>query len=217
MEKHFNQKRTWVYQAASALSFNGGFINGITFISFLHKPVGYVTGNMTLMSSYLFEKDTIHLLDIFLAVCAFLIGAVMSGLTIPNRSLNQNNNYNVALIIEILLILSGALGLLFQVDIAKYLLACAMGLQNAFTTFYGKSIIRTTHMTGTMTDFGLTIAQLIKGELYDKWRLNIYGCLLTGFFLGGFCGIGLFNYMGYHSLFVAVIICISMLRFNKTS
>ena len=38
MEKTFNQSKSWIYRAVGLLSFNGGFVNSITFESFFHNP-----------------------------------------------------------------------------------------------------------------------------------------------------------------------------------
>lgn len=215
MEKTFAQNRSWVYKAVSLLSFNGGLVNSITFVSFFHHPVGYVTGNITLAAAFLIDSNLAQLLEVISAIAFFLLGSVLSGIIIPHDNFTRNNKYNLAFLLEIILILFGMTGLVLSYSITKYFLAIALGVQNAVTTFYGKSIIRTTHMTGTTTDLGIIIAHKLKGYRIESWRFNIYLFLLSGFFLGSIVGIILFKLIAYYSLTVSIFICIVMIKLKK--
>lgn len=212
MEESLGQSRTWVYRAVGLLSFNGGLVNCVTFASFLHYPVGYVTGNITLAASLLVDSEYTLFLNVFSAILAFLLGAITTGFILPHNDLTRGYNYNLVLIIQILLVLISLGGLLLEIEAAKYLLAIAMGMQNGITTFYGKSVIRTTHMTGTTTDLGIIIAQKLKGHKVQNWRFYIYLSLLCGFFLGSIIGMLSFKLIGYYSLLISVAICLAMLR-----
>lgn len=217
MEETFNQSRAWVYKAIGLLSFNGGFVNSITFESFFHNPVGYVTGNITLAAYFLVSNEWLSLIYIAGAIFSFLFGSVLSGLIIPKDNLTQNNNYNLVFVLEIILIFLGGIGLYYALGVSKYLLAMALGLQNGLTTFYGKSIIRTTHMTGTVTDLGLAIANKLKGNQIPSWRINIYVLLLVGFSSGSILGIIFFKSFSYYSLGLSILICLSMLKLRLDS
>lgn len=215
MEKTFDQDKNWIYKAVTLLSINGGFVNSITFESFFHNPVGYVTGNITFAASYLDSLQIINFIDMIGAVGAFLLGAILSGLIIPYDNYARNNRYNIIFILETLFIFLGMIGLILQIPTSKYLLAMALGLQNGCTTHYGKSIIRTTHMTGTTTDLGIMIAhKLIKRYDVPMWRLLIRLFLLLGFFIGSVIGIVAYRVIGYYGLFISVIICIFMMKFK---
>lgn len=215
MEQTFNQSKSWIYRAVTFLSINGGFVNSITFESFFHNPVGYVTGNITFSAYYLANLDILSFINVMAAIGAFLLGAVVSGLIIPHNDFTRNNRYNLAFSIEALLIFLGMIGLVLDIPASKYLLAMALGLQNGCTTYYGKSIIRTTHMTGTMTDLGIVLAhKLIKRYDIPMWRVLIYVFLLMGFFVGSVGGIILYRVMGYYGLIFSVLACILMIRFK---
>lgn len=218
MEQTFDQSKNWIYRAVTLLSINGGFVNSITFESFFHNPVGYVTGNITFAASYLASFQVINFVDVVGAIGGFLIGAILSGLIIPYNNYARDNRYNFAFILEALLIFFGMLGLICAVPTSKYLLAVALGLQNGCTTHYGKSIIRTTHMTGTTTDLGIMIAhKLIKRYDIPMWRLLIRLFLLLGFFIGSVLGIIAYKITGYYGLILSIIICIIMLRLRTAT
>lgn len=215
MEQTFNQNKSWIYRAVMLLSFNGGFVNAITFESFFHNPVGYVTGNFTFAASYLYDADIVNFVGTVIAVSAFLLGAIISGLIVPHDNFVRNRRYNLALEIETAFILIGMLGLIFNIPTSKYWLAIALGLQNGTTTFYGRSIIRTTHMTGTMTDLGIALAhKIIDSDSIPTWKILIYLYLLLGFFVGSVCGIIAFKQIGYYGLIFSIIVCIIMIRFK---
>ena len=95
MENTFTQSRRWIYKAVIFLSINGGFVNSMTFESFFHNPVGYVTGNITFAADYLVNFKIANFIDMILAVGAFLLGSIISGLIIPYNNFRRNNNYNI--------------------------------------------------------------------------------------------------------------------------
>ena len=215
MEQTFDQSKGWIYRAVTLLSINGGLVNSITFESFFHVPVGYVTGNITFAASYLSHFQMLNFLDVTGAIGAFLLGAILSGLLVPHNNFVRNSHYNMAFGIEALLILLSMIGLTLKIPTSEYLLAMALGLQNGCTTHYGKSIIRTTHMTGTMTDLGIMIAhKIIRRYDIPMWRLLIRLFLIVGFFIGSVLGIILYQLIGYYGLIFSVIACILMISFN---
>lgn len=216
MEQVLGQKKHWIYRAVSLLSFNGGFVNMVTFISFLHNPVGYVTGTLTFAADAFADGNFKLFYDMLLALLFFLGGAVLSGLITPKDSFERGNNYNLVIALEIFCLLAGSFGLRSGVDSAKYFLAAAMGVQNALSSHYGRSIIRTTHMTGTMTDFGILIAKKISGQNIDNWRLIINTLLLVSFFWGGVVAVFLYKWFDYDALLFSVVLCFLMLKFQWT-
>jgi uncharacterized membrane protein YoaK (UPF0700 family) len=215
MEKTFNQSKSWIYRAVGLLSFNGGFVNSITFESFFHNPVGYVTGNITFAASYLYVFDIKMFLGAITAIGTFLLGSILSGIIIPHNNFERNNKYNLLFQIEAILIFMGMIGLIFSFPTSKYLLSIALGLQNGSTSYYGKSIIRTTHMTGTMTDLGIMLAhKFIKKHDIPFWRIHIYLSLILGFFIGSVLGIIAFHLFSYAALTISCLICLAMVKFN---
>lgn len=65
------------------------------------------------------------------------------------------------------------------------LAAFGCGIQNALASKYKGIILRTTHLTGLMTDFGVAMGMRIRG--YDVPRRNyvVPALLIVSFFLGG--------------------------------
>jgi uncharacterized membrane protein YoaK (UPF0700 family) len=72
------------------------------------------------------------------------------------------------------------------------LLCCAMGLQNAMVTKISGARIRTTHMTGIVTDIGIELARSIDDRWHGappRWRgLKLHAALLFSFGAGATLG-----------------------------
>jgi len=85
-----------------------------------------------------------------------------------------------------------------------------MGLQNAIITKISKAEIRTTHMTGIVTDIGIELGKLfywnvsesgpgVTAVRADRSRLRLLASLLGMFFIGGLAGALGFKYVGFIS------------------
>ncbi len=81
-----------------------------------------------------------------------------------------------------------------------------MGLQNATITKLSNAEIRTTHVTGLVTDIGIELGKLAYRNgrdmaapkvLANRARLALLCTLLLAFFVGGIAGAVGFNYAGY--------------------
>ena len=81
-----------------------------------------------------------------------------------------------------------------------------MGLQNAIVTKLSNAVIRTTHMTGIVTDLGIELGKLVYWNRHpdapapvraDRTRLKVLTSLLAGFVLGGITGALGFKWLGY--------------------
>ena len=151
----------------------------------MHNPVGYVTGTLTFAADAFADGNFSLFYDMLLALLFFLGGAILVAYLRQKIVLSVENNYNLVIALEIFCLLSGTFGLRSGVNSAKYFWLLQWEYKKCAYSHYGKSIIRTTHMTGTMTDFGILIAKKINGHKIDNWRLIINTLLLVSFFWGG--------------------------------
>lgn len=95
------------------------------------------------------------------------------------------------------------------------LLCFTMGLQNAMITKLSKSVIRTTHLTGMVTDMGIALGRIATSWMAASWMatswpdrmpvsvtremavLRLLGSLVTLFFIGGVVGALGFKHVGF--------------------
>jgi uncharacterized membrane protein YoaK (UPF0700 family) len=149
------------------------------------------------------------------SLSAFVIGAATSAILINwGRRRQAYSEYATPLMLEaVLLLCFGLLGanvqqreLLFT-PITVGVLCFVMGLQNAMITKISKAEIRTTHVTGLVTDIGIELGKLVywnRGKHTDKspvradrGRLQLFASLLGMFVIGGLLGAFGFKHFGF--------------------
>ncbi|CAH2812456.1 MAG: Putative transmembrane protein [Candidatus Burkholderia crenata] len=149
---------------------------------------------------------------------AFMTGAATSAIMINwGRRRRAQSEYALPLMLEaVLLLVFGLLGSNLENNRTLFVLATvallcyAMGLQNAIITKISKAEIRTTHMTGIVTDIGIELGKLfywnvstsgsgVAAVKADQSRLWLLASLLGMFFTGGLAGALGFKYVGFIS------------------
>jgi uncharacterized membrane protein YoaK (UPF0700 family) len=190
----------WIYFGGFALALSAGLVNAVGFLGLYQQALSHLTGTITVLGMELARGQypvALHALSILLA---FFAGCVASGVIIAQGQLRLGRRYGVALSLESAA-LFGAVFLLRRGAISgEYLAALACGLQNAMATTYSGSAMRTTHMTGMVTDLGIACGHLLRGVPVDWFRFRLYGVLLLGFFAGGVTGAVGYGRFGYDTL-----------------
>ena len=196
------------------LAFNAGAINAGGFL-----VVGMYTSHMTGFASMV--ADNLVLGNITLvsgaigALLAFTTGAATTAVLVNwARQGRLHSEYALPLLIEAaLLLLFGLIGATFNrqtpfaVPFTVLILAFIMGLQNALVTKISLATIRTTHMTGVITDLGIELGKLFYWNRTgvpqtsqvraNRVKLRLHAALLSAFMLGGLVGASGFKYVGF--------------------
>jgi len=193
-----------------SLAFVAGAVNAGGFFA-----VGQYTSHMTGVVSSVADNAALGEVHLVLAgvesLLSFLLGAATSAILINwGRRRGAHSLYALPLIVEAALLLCfGLMGARLdasgQVSAIVALLCFVMGLQNAIVTKVSRSEIRTTHVTGLVTDIGIELGKLFywndnaMGErvLADRGKLRLLSSLLAMFLLGGLAGAFGFKYLGY--------------------
>jgi len=100
----------------------------------------------------------------------------------------RGRRYGVALVCESVLLFSATYLLVSGKGAGDFLAAMACGLQNALATSYSGAVIRTTHITGIITDLGLAAGAALRGDRVDVRRTGLYALLALGFTGGSVLG-----------------------------
>ncbi|MCU0702287.1 MAG: DUF1275 domain-containing protein, partial [Myxococcaceae bacterium] len=133
-------------------------------------------------------------------VLCFFAGAALSGFIVQQSTLHAGRRYGVALLVEAGLLFGAWLGSREHSVSGEVLAAVACGLQNALATSYSGAIIRTTHMTGIVTDLGITVGHWLRGQPVEWFRVRLHLVLLAGFFAGGALGTTAHGVLGSETL-----------------
>ncbi len=205
-----NVTPSWVYLGGMALAVTAGSINAVGFLGQHHQALSHMSGTVTVLGIGLGQTHYDVALHAFSILLAFFLGCVVSGAIIRQGSLRLGRRYGVALSLESAALFLAVYFLRRGANTGDYLAALACGLQNAMVTTYSGSTMRTTHITGMVTDLGIACGHLLRGTEVDWFRFRIYGVLFLGFFAGGLIGTLGYNHFGYDTLlFPAVLSGIS--------
>lgn len=207
---------------AISLSWIAGYANVVVLIH-SGMMISHVTGNITHFGQLLIDRKwQLAALTISMPLCFFL-GAMLSGICVQVATrLRRRSIYIVPMAIQASLLGvlsvvialqdsnafpkgSDAAALAFYLSIS--LGSTAMGMQNATITSISGAVVRTTHLTGVITDAGTELVSLAlwlrdktRRRGIERWRRVIRGILrqpdarqlallisIAGSFLFGVC------------------------------
>ncbi|MFT3783516.1 MAG: YoaK family protein [Nibricoccus sp.] len=190
----------WILVGGFSLALIGGCINAIGLLGVFHQAVSHMSGTVTMLGLDLASRDTDLVLRTLSVVASFFFGALLSGCIIRQSTLKAGRRYGVVLAIESVLLFAAAHLLRLDLRAGDYFAAMACGLQNAMATSYSGAVIRTTHVTGMITDLGIACGHLLRGQAVEWRRFQLYGVLLTGFLSGAYFGSLGYSKIGYSTL-----------------
>ncbi|MDB5363594.1 MAG: hypothetical protein JWO51_4891 [Rhodospirillales bacterium] len=196
-EESADRRLAWSLAAiAGAVNAAGFYVAG--------RYTSHMTGTVSLLADALALGDFGDALVAAVVIATFVAGAAVSTLLI-NRAERRlpNGAYAFSLLAEAALLFIGGLveALAPEAMRAPLLilgLSFTMGLQNAIVTRVSNARIRTTHVTGMVTDIGIELGQLLDRRLSprddgiadaDRRKLALHIPTVCGFLLGGIVGV----------------------------
>mmetsp|Transcript_1417 Transcript_1417/g.1882 ORF Transcript_1417/g.1882 Transcript_1417/m.1882 type:complete len:456 (-) Transcript_1417:291-1658(-) len=208
------RERLFAIGAGICLAFNSGFINGCCLSGLISESgsvmqaVSAFTGGYTKAGLALAEGDTSFFGFEAAMIGSFIGGSCISALINPKpKPWQLGPTYGPTFIIgSILLAISSTLSSTHPEDKSLfYFAAAANGLQNGMTSMYSANLIRTSHLTGTSTDIGLIIGQMLRGNYEDFFKLGVLVSLAISFWLGGLTSFyAVMKFRGFALIFNAV-------------
>mgnify|MGYP005752147789 FL=1 len=198
--------RRWVFVGAALLAAIAGYVN-VVMLGFFAVPVSHMTGAVSRLGMDLAAGDMMDLMLVAGIVAGFLCGALMSGVWIGAATLRAGRRYGAVLMLQGLMLAAATWLALQGVALAVPMAAFVCGLQNAMASSYRGLVLRTTHVTGIVTDIGVLIGQRLRQKQIRLWKLMLLLTVLLAFFLGGWLGAILFQQAGMRALWLAALVC----------
>ena len=200
----------WIQLGAFLLALNAGMVNVLGLFTLLHQSVSHMTGNVSMLAMSLLDWQPEHFIYLSLIVICFIIGSFYSGLILGNGNVAFGRHYGRPLsLVAIFLFLTWLLLPYFP----RYglLWACvAMGVQNAMVSHYKGAIIRTTHLSGVLTDIGLALGYKARGLKVEKRRIFLHLLIFTGFLCGGLIASVLYPYLKLQTFLIPAGLSLAM-------
>lgn len=181
------------------LAANAGFINAVV-LGFFRTPVSHMTGAISHLGLDLANGREADALASGSIVLGFVGGAVLGGIIVGALKLVPGRRYGVAMLIEGALLGAATAFFILKLRYGLPLVALACGLQNAMSSSYCGLVIRTTHVTGLVTDIGVLIGHWIRHRQVDLWKLRFFVMVFLAFALGGLMGALADRWLGPWSL-----------------
>ena len=174
----------WIYCGGFALSFLAGYIN-VSMLYVFAVPVSHMSGAVSRMGMDLGNGHFADLGLIAAIVLFFALGAIVSGFAIVSNDFTRPYHYRLILIAETTLLLLAAMLTPYHQNAAIALSAMACGMQNSMASSFNGLIIRTTHVTGIVTDLGFIIGSYFRTGKLKPWKIILLILLLLGYLSGG--------------------------------
>ena len=208
-----------------ALCFVAGSINAGGFLA-VQQYTSHMTGIVSSMADQIVLGAYELVWDGAGGLLSFLAGAACSAMLINYaRRREMHSEYGLPLLVEAMLLLCfGVMGAWLShieglfVPATVMLLCFIMGLQNAVITKLSHAEIRTTHITGIVTDIGIELGKLLywnRGSVPDRTpvranrqRIAVLCGLAGCFFAGGVAGAVGFKHVGYVSTLPLAVILV---------
>jgi uncharacterized membrane protein YoaK (UPF0700 family) len=199
-----------------ALAFVAGAANAGGFLA-VNQYTSHMTGIVSSMAGNIGLGTYTPVLGSAGALLSFVAGAACSAIMVNYaRRRRLHSVYALPMLFESFLLLCfGVLGGRLTevrglfVPTTVMLLCFMMGLQNAVITKVSRAEIRTTHITGVITDLGIELGKLAYWNrdasdgaarvVANRGRLRILALLAGFFFTGGIAGAFGFKHVGFLS------------------
>jgi len=214
-------KRTFTHNLMLAIFF--AFVAGIVNVFGLIQ-LGTFTTNITghvgefALSLELLKWTAVYQITLWIA--SFGLGSFTSSIIVNYFEYKKPKlSYSLPIIIEI--------GFLFwcfyiselpnQEHKQTLILLFTMGVQNGIVSVVSGKVVRTTHLTGMVTDVGIGLGRLLlrKGNLvFLKRSLIIYFSVITMFILGGFLSALLTPKIQEQVLLIPIFLLISIIFYD---
>lgn len=176
------------------LAFGASFLN-TGFLLSAGTSVSHLTGDISRIGSGLSSLSHAEgslLIKVTVASIGFVVGATISGILLHHPTLEISKPYGRTLsTLGVCLIASHfayATLPLLSISIAS----AVCGVQNALANRYRGVVLRTTHLTGLFTDFGIHLGMKIRGHDIEAWKLFIPIWITISFLLGAVVSSSLF-------------------------
>ncbi len=194
------------WQLAALLAFTAGAVDVSGYLAF-HQFTSHMSGIASDLAAHSATPVGRVLLKPAIVLGSFLAGAAFCAVLVNwERRRHLHGVFALPVLVEALLLASLALPLIsHHILFTLSLMGFAMGLQNAVITKISQAEIRTTHVTGMITDIGIELGKALYWNrtlglapvTANRERLLLLTMLVGLFVVGGALGSFVFPHIGF--------------------
>jgi len=199
-------RKNFYFAWIGSLTFLAGAINICALVLF-GISITHYTGNISHAAVALGSGQLFILGKLLAYIILFFLGSVIARFLFHRNESDLCKNHGLMPIlfgISLLVIYKG-----FNSKAATLsVLALGMGIQNGTCIRINSVLVRTTHMTGYITDAAYSLVAIIKGDWEQLWKLRFYGISIFLYFIGGIISFIAIHKIGNLTLVVLAILYI---------
>lgn len=192
---------------AFALAGTAGYINSVV-LGFFHTPVSHMTGAVSRLGIDMVGGPAADIGASLSIIIGFVLGAITGGFMVGAQKLVPSRRYGAAVLVEGVLIALSMFFLLTRHRLGLPTIAMACGLQNSVSSSYCGLVIRTTHVTGLVTDVGVMLGHWLRHRSVDWLKLRFLVLLFLSFGVGCWMGAVLDSHYGPSALALPAVGCV---------
>lgn len=200
----------WLSLSGFVLACSAGCLNALTLLGPMEHTVTHLTGTTTMMAVAITESNIAEVVHLFLLLLSFFLGATFSGFITRTSNIRFGRRYGVSLVFQALVIGVAWYVIDYNFRLAHVLISFSCGLQNALASSYSGTIIRTTHVTGLITDLGIHFGNVLANTRRTGRKMVIQIFLVLGYFSGGIIGGFLYSEIGNALLLFPILVAGSL-------
>ena len=243
--RHYLQRNRNAYESsvlAHVLPFIAGAVNASGFF-IIGTYTSHITGSVARVGDDLAQGNVKGALSAAFLVLSFYLGAMLAGALAERAKVRNKSPYSGTLEAETLTLIAVTfLGITepksvpWLNTVTTALLCLAMGMQNALVTNLSGAVVRTTHLTGIVTDMGIEtvrafvwILQISRdpkspGVLRSMFRyrrfpeltmLRLHTAIFVSFVLGAVVGPYLYLRYSYASMLLPIAMMTLLIAFDR--
>jgi uncharacterized membrane protein YoaK (UPF0700 family) len=209
---------------AVLLAVVAGSVNAVGFV-ILGRHTSHMTGQVAAAGEALAHGDHVAATQAIELVVAFVLGAAIAA-ALLDLTATHRRRYTAVLALEAVVLTASSLCATrpdIQLVALPLVLCFAMGLQNAIVTRISGAVVRTTHLTGVLTDFGMEAVRVVRwfftarGERVAQQRgaqlerASLHVALVVSFLGGATAGPVLLHYVGGLALAAPVLVLLALM------
>lgn len=223
---HQEDRRLALWLATSA-----GLLNAIALGAFGFFP-SHMTGNTSQFSSEVSSTDLNDIIFFATIILSFVTGAIIARIIVLWGIMhNVRLIFCQVLFIEGLLLAGVSLNEIyfhtFTTNREIIVFLCGlMGIHNSTSTQLSGGRVRSTHITGTLTDAGISLASVVvamlrrdysKDTAAQRSQLTTHLTTLFSFITGGIAGLVLFRWFGFTAMLALGVMLVFVATFSIIS
>lgn len=194
----------WVIAGGCCLAFLGAAVNACYLIR-LGTSVSHLTGDVSKVAMNFAEGHhhlTAAAVHLVAAAVSFVVGASTAGFFIHHPSIEFSRPYGRSVTAIGLCLIGAHFSSAAMPVLSVGLASFSCGFQNALATHYRGMVLRTTHITGLLTDLGTNLGMKLRGHQIALWKLIVPTSLVISFFCGAVFGSALVIFMNGPALLI---------------